>query len=810
VFVSVFFLLEVLAMTQWFVQRFAQGLFRRRPASQRPQSFRPRLEVLEDRTVPSTLKVTNLNDSGAGSLRAQIAAANPGDNIVFNDSLSGTITLTSGELDITSDLRINGPGADTITVSGNNHQRVFHTLQGTDVSISGLTIANGSVSDFGAGIESEGSLTLHDCTVTGNHATLGGGVTFVASDSSSASLTVQNCTFTNNSGGNGGGLLTNIDISDGSAQATVRDTTFSNNFAQNGGGIYTTLTNTGSGAAVETLSNVQVDQNTTGAEGGGLWADVETQGVGSAILQVRDSDVSNNTSGTVPVGFFFDGAGGGVRVSVGTSAAGSASAVFEDDTIAGNSNHGFFGGGFGGGLSTGNGANSSGVHSTGSGDATLSIRESTFSGNSTSGPGGAIAIIGKNSGSGATNVLLSDDIVSGNTSFANGGGIYLEMDTIDSFSAGTPNFPTGQATATLDDMTITNNTSEFFNGGGGLATNISGTGLQTASVSISDSQITDNTAGGFSGSFGGGINAMMQSGDGGTALLNVDRSTISGNQAASQGGGIYVQESAFGGFFTLPPGSTTQTLVNVSESTVANNTAGFEGGGLYLNVNANFFAPSTVSVALDASTVANNSLTSFNGFGGGIFAQESGGTGSTTTVQLTNSTVFGNSANHSGSLGGGIYNLVSNPAGTTGLSLLSSTVAFNSSTGGGGVVSSIGLFEFGPGVSVRSSIIADNTAIFGAGPDVFGDFASGGHNLIGDTDAGTGFGGTDLTGNGFSGLLDPMFGTFGDHGGPTETLSVLAGSPAIGNGDPNGPATDQRGVERSDIAPTIGAFEFTD
>src|SRR5262249_35750736 len=78
----------------------------------RPARFRPRLEALEGRDVPSTLTVMNNLDSGAGSLRAEIAAANPGDTIVFAPGLDGqTIQLTSGELAITKSLTIQGPGA---------------------------------------------------------------------------------------------------------------------------------------------------------------------------------------------------------------------------------------------------------------------------------------------------------------------------------------------------------------------------------------------------------------------------------------------------------------------------------------------------------------------------------------------------------------------------------------------------------------------------------------------------------------------------------------------------------------------------
>src|SRR5258708_34647655 len=108
--------------------------------------FRPTLEALEQRWVPSTVTVRNNLDSGAGSLRAEIAAAHNGDTIVFAPSLDGqTITLTSGELLIRKNLTIAGPGASELTVSGNNASRVFELSSQTkpQVTLSGLTISNG-------------------------------------------------------------------------------------------------------------------------------------------------------------------------------------------------------------------------------------------------------------------------------------------------------------------------------------------------------------------------------------------------------------------------------------------------------------------------------------------------------------------------------------------------------------------------------------------------------------------------------------------------------------------------------------------
>src|SRR5262249_23660614 len=149
------------------------------------------LEHLEARWVPSTpgatsaLMVQNNQDSGAGSLRAEIAAATNGSTITFAPNLSGqTITLTSGELFIKHGLTIPGPGSDKLTISGGNAFRVFEIAPNVQkpVTLSGLTISDGFTTGnsyptcAGGGIYNASTLTASDCTLSHNSAPQGGAI----------------------------------------------------------------------------------------------------------------------------------------------------------------------------------------------------------------------------------------------------------------------------------------------------------------------------------------------------------------------------------------------------------------------------------------------------------------------------------------------------------------------------------------------------------------------------------------------------------------------------------------------------------
>lgn len=170
----------------------------------RRASCAPRLEILEDRTVPSTFTVRNLQDSGTGSLRQAILNADehPGTDVIdFAPGVSGTIKLTSGDLTIDTSLTINGPGAAQLSISGDNASRIFEVDAG-QVAISGLTLTAGRATTGGGILLNGGAaLSLSNCTLTDNEAlgnAAGGGYGGGIEDTSSGALTVASCTFDTN------------------------------------------------------------------------------------------------------------------------------------------------------------------------------------------------------------------------------------------------------------------------------------------------------------------------------------------------------------------------------------------------------------------------------------------------------------------------------------------------------------------------------------------------------------------------------------------------------------------------------------
>src|SRR5262245_50575616 len=104
---------------RWLHAPFAGWLTAKRERPGPGNGFRPRLEALEDRALPSTLTVLNTADSGPGSLRDTIALAQSGDTIDFAPAVFGhNIILTGGELVIDKSLTIECPadGANRVVI----------------------------------------------------------------------------------------------------------------------------------------------------------------------------------------------------------------------------------------------------------------------------------------------------------------------------------------------------------------------------------------------------------------------------------------------------------------------------------------------------------------------------------------------------------------------------------------------------------------------------------------------------------------------------------------------------------------------
>jgi hypothetical protein len=304
---------------------------------------------------------------------------------------------------------------------------------------------------------------------------------------------------------------------------------------------------------------------------------------------------------------------------------------------------------------------------------------------------------------------------------------------------------------------------------------------------VSFSGLTINNGSVTAGNSGGGIQIASN-----TVTVNVTNCTLSLNVAVDSGGGGIANGNG---------------TVNVTNSTLSGNSA-VVGGGI------STFSGSTVNVT--NSTLSGNFTVGGNGEGGGIF-NDSG------TVNVTNSTLSGNSAGSSGgggifTFGGGTVNVTNSTlsgnstTGTGGgiddldstVNVINSTLSRNSSAGtgnngGGGIGISSG---FNGPVNARGSIIALNTATSAfLGPDVFGPFTTQGYNLIGEADGSTGFTNNlnnDQVGSSAS-PLDPKLDPNGlqNNGGPTQTIALLFGSPAIDkatNGLTGNLITDQRGT----------------
>ena len=307
-------------------------------------------------------------------------------------------------------------------------------------------------------------------------------------------------------------------------------------------------------------------------------------------------------------------------------------------------------------------------------------------------------------------------------------GVTIQHGKSSNFAGGIAN----SATLTLANCTITNNTVSGVNDwGGGI--------LNSGTFTMTNSTVSNNTTGN-SNAFGGGIYNQ--------GPMTVTNSTISGNTTLGQGGGL----------------NNVGNTATIRNSTISGNTA-VSGGGI---------SKTGSPLVIINSTISGNFST---GDGGGIFANSG-------TTSLHNVTVTLNRAN-SDNAGSGIGGGIANAAGST----------FN-------FVNSI--------IALNEKVIPTMPFPTLARDDCSGVITSQGHNIMLTINS------SYCTENGTVTIADPNLSPLQNNGGPTQTAGLLTGSPAIDTGTSGGCTdnvgailtTDQRGASRPfGSACDIGAFE---
>ena len=357
-------------------------------------------------------------------------------------------------------------------------------------------------------------------------------------------------------------------------------------------------------------------------------------------------------------------------------------------------------------------------------------------------------------------LTLTDCTVTGNSA-VEGGGLanFAGMSLTDCTIAGNSVSEYGGGldnigTLTLTDCTVSGNSTA--DSGGGLE-NFGTLTLTACSVS------------GNSADFGGGL--------GNNSIMTLTECVVSGNSVSEYGGGLdnngtlTLTDCTVSGNSTADSGGGLENLgtLTLTACSVSGNSAAY-GGGL----------GNSGTMTLTECVVSGNSVTNY---GGGL----NNGGGSST---LTGCTVSGNSAAMSG---GGIENRST-------LKATNCTVSLNIASSGGGID-----IISGGATTLANTIIALNN-----GADFHGSVTTDlGYNLIGNTSGGTGFTGPHDVLN----VANPRLGALGNYGGPTETIALTPGSPAIDAGsnalavDPSGNPlkTDQRGALRGPAGLNAGA-----
>jgi len=441
-------------------------------------------------------------------------------------------------------------------------------------------------------------------------------------------------------------------------------------------------------------------------------------------------------------------------------------------------------------------------------------------------------------------VSLNNVTVQSCQSLGKGDSVINDHTTLDARGGGVASF-TASGNVVISGSTFTNNAA--LGGDGGNFNNGSGSNAQGGSIYLADGTLsiagsridTSAATGGNGGNVSqngqtnGGFGGLAQGGGiwVGVGTANINNTTF--ESTTSNGG-----NSGTGGNGSEPAGNAEGgAIYSLGAVTVNNSTfhlAGATGG-----TGGNAFGATCLG--------AHNAGDGGGARGGAIFAD--GGTMTVNTATFANNFAVGGNGGDGGQTDGGLNcgmhgagglafgGAITNSNAAT-INLKHGTLSLNNAQAGNTGVNQGGAnkpprlvaegagggIRVGPGsVTLENTIIAGNTAANGAGdttgapipgPNVDGAVTSSGHNLLGVATEATGFTGTgDLTG------ANPMLAALADNGGPTPTMALTVGSPAIDAGVAAGASFDQRGRPRTFDDPgvvnaatsdgtDIGAFEL--
>ena len=412
-----------------------------------------------------------------------------------------------------------------------------------------------------------------------------------------------------------------------------------------------------------------------------------------------------------------------------------------------------------------------------SGCSTVSITSSTIAGNGGAGgpgaPAGGLHVsLDQDSPDDVRLVSIVDSSIDDNVSGFSGGGI--RIDVLESSELTAP-----PALLQIEGSTVNGNVAD-----GDAPVHGGGIYVETGGISLLDSHVDGNRAGPAAGALearGGGLYVEELGVVTATSDLTVVGSTVSGNRAADDGGGVYwrkpgaiaLEGAAMDDNEALGSGGAVFAVggdVALLESAMAGNAAAV-GGALRI---VTFFDQPPGSLLLERSTLADNVASAF----GGAIAIDADGFD--LPVTLRNSTLDGNDG---GGFGGAVYTAFGGD-----LALEHTSVVGNAATEGANLYLDIG-GVFG-GFEIDASVVA--LAVGGTNCELDGGApTSGGFSFSGDDSCA--LGPDDLVAP-----LDPALGPLADNGGATPTRLPDPDSP-VGGLVPSAEcalATDQRGFAR--------------